>query len=216
MSEKMSDDEERSRYFQEIARTFLARRGAPFFLSAKDLDVVSSWEQAGIPLPVVVEGIEKAFENYRSGAGKKSRVLAISFCGAQVTRAFERSRDRKVGGRRTALERRDKRAFVRAEVEEFLKRIPSSLDFLKDIYLEAQKIMADPDMADEILERLDGEVENLLMIQAPASDRATMEKEILAEHKRLSREEVAAAAKIKLLKHLRDKYKVPYLSPFYY
>jgi hypothetical protein len=38
----------------------------------------------------------------------------------------------------------------------------------------------------------------------------------LAEHQRLRREELAAAVEIKLVKYLRDKHRVPYLSPFYY
>ena len=39
------------RYFQEIARHFLARRGAPFFLSAKDLALVEAWERPESPSP---------------------------------------------------------------------------------------------------------------------------------------------------------------------
>jgi len=213
---RMLDDKEQSRYFQGIARRFLARRGAPFFLSAKDLDLISSWEQAGIPLPVVLEGIEKAFENHRKGRRERGKILSISFCRAQVRQAFEQCRDRKVGGTQKTAERREKRVLLRSEIDRFLKRPLPGLEFLRDIFLEAQEKLGRPDSPDEVLERLDEETERLLLANADAEERAAVEKEILAEHQRLGREELAAAVEIKLVKYLRDKHRVPYLSPFYY
>lgn len=212
----MSENSEKSRYFQEITRRFLARRGAPFFLSARDLDLISSWEKAGIPLPVVLEGIEKAFENYRAGPEKKSKIHSLTFCKAQVARAFERHRERKVGRIRKTAERSDKRIRVQSEVEKFLKRIPPEADFLKSIYLEAQKKVAGLSFPDEDLERLDEDVERLLSANASAHEREAIEKEILAEHYRWTGEELEKAAEIKLVKYLRDKYGIPYLSPYYY
>jgi hypothetical protein len=205
------------RYFQEIARHFLAGRGAPFFLSAKDLDLVASWERAGIPLQVVLEGIERAFENYRTWASKRDKVLSLGFCRAQVERAFDRFRERNVGGARPDAVRPDKRVLIRSEIEKFLERIPPELGPLKDIYLEALKKMAGgPAAADDDPEHLDRETERLLLKIAGPADRSAVETEILAEHKRLSRDALAEAIRIKVLKRLRDAYKVPYLSPYYY
>ncbi|MGA2586782.1 MAG: hypothetical protein ABSF88_07145 [Candidatus Aminicenantales bacterium] len=205
------------RYFQEIARRFLAGRGAPFFLSAKDLDLVASWARAGIPLQVVLEGIERAFENHRTWASKRDKVLSLGFCRAQVERAFDRFRERNVGGVRANAARPDKRVLIRSEIEKFLERIPPELGPLKDIYLEALKKMAGgPAAADDDLEPLDRETERLLLKIAGPADRSAVETEILAEHKRLSRDALAEAVRVKVLKRLRDAYKIPYLSPYYY
>jgi hypothetical protein len=205
------------RYFQEIARRFLAGRGAPFFLSAKDLDLVASWARAGIPLQVVLEGIERAFENHRTWASKRDKVLSLGFCRAQVERAFDRFRERNVGGVRANAARPDKRVLIRSEIEKFLERIPPELGPLKDIYLEALKKMAGgPAAADDDLEPLDRETERLLLKIAGPADRSAVETEILAEHKRLSRDALAEAVRVKILKRLRDAYKIPYLSPYYY
>lgn len=54
-----------SKYFQSIALHFFKHRGAPFFLSSKELDYIAGWEKMGIPLHVVLEGIERSFESYR-------------------------------------------------------------------------------------------------------------------------------------------------------
>ena len=211
MSETVSE-----RYFQGIARHFLERRGAPFFLSAKDLDLISAWEQTGVPLPIVLEGIEKAFAARRAGAQTRGKVLALSFCRAQVESAFERERDRKVGGTRQPPGRSDKWTRIRAEVEGFLKSLPSGLVPLRPIFLEAREELAKSAVSDEALERLEAELEKILAARSGAEERAAAQSEILAKHKSLGGAALAAAVDLKLVKRLRDRHRIPYLSPFYY
>jgi hypothetical protein len=213
---EINPDEERSVYFQSIARHFLARRGAPFFLSAKDLNLIAAWEEARIPLPVVIEGIEKAFENFRRRPQKKEKVLSLLFCQAQVLKAFELDRDRRVGQRRRFEPRDDKRRRARAETEKFLARLPRDISFLKDVFLEALEKMAETEMSEEHLERLDECVERLLVTHADVGDQKTVGGEIQVEYRNLGRQERERIFEIRLVKHLRDKYKIPYLSFFYY
>jgi len=210
----MADD--RSRYFQEIARHFLARRGAPFFLSAKDLDLVSSWERAGIPLPVVLEGIESALDGPRAGSSPKGKVMSLSFCRRAVERAFGQHRDRKVGGSGRASGSRDKRALILPEVEKFLARIPPEVSFLGAVYSKAREMVSGPNRPDEELERLDEEVRGLLSARAASADREAVRKELVSEYRHLGPKELETALEIKLVKVLRDRYRIPYLSPFYY
>jgi len=208
---------ESDRYFEEIAKHFLDRRGAPFFLSAKDLDLVSSWERAGIPLPAVLEGIERAFAARRPGAPARGKVLALSFCRAQVEASFERHRERKVGGeRRPPASRKDKWPEIRAEVERFLGRIPESLETLGPVFIEAAAELAKPAVSEEALERLEAELERLLRALAGADERAAARSEILAEHKSLRGEALAAAVDLQVVRSLRAGRKIPHLSPFYY
>lgn len=48
-------------YLQAVERALLAGMGRGLMLSALDLDHVHRWARAGIPVEVVVAGIEKAF-----------------------------------------------------------------------------------------------------------------------------------------------------------
>lgn len=212
----ISEDQEQSLYFQKIARDFLARRGAPFFLSAKDLDLISSWEEAGIPLPVVLEGIEKAFDSYRLRQRKADKVLSLSFCSVQVSKAFQQHRERRVGGSRKDVPRREKRGRLQAETERFLAHLPTEVQFLKEIYQEARQKIAGTEAIDEAMEDLDGRVERLLLASAAEEDRERVKKEIRADGRRLAKEELTRVMSIQLVRHLRNKYKIPYLSPFYY
>lgn len=210
------DDQEQSLYFQKIARHFLAWRGAPFFLSAKDLALISAWEEAGCPLPVVLEGIDKAFENHRLRQPKADKILSLSFCDRQVSKAFEQYRDRKVGGGRTVTSRQDKRRRLQAEIKKFLARLPSEALFLEAIFHEALEKLAGPDFADEELEDLDEKVDGRLLAMADQDDMDKVKKEILAEGRRLAGDELARVRDIKLVRRLRERLRIPHLSLFYY
>ena len=210
------DDQEQSLYFQKIARHFLAWRGAPLFLSAKDLALISAWEEAGCPLPVVLEGIDKAFENRRLRQPKADKILSLSFCDRQVSKAFEQYRDRKIGSGRTMTSERDKRRRLQAEIKEFLAHLPAGALFLEDIFHEALEKLAGPDFADEDLEDLDEKVDGRLLVRAGQDDMDMVKKDILAEGRRLTESELARVRDIKLVRRLREKFKIPHLSLFYY
>jgi len=205
------------RYFGEVTRRFLERRGAPFFLSAKDLDLISGWERAGIPLPVVLEGIERAFAARRPGASPRGKVLSLSFCRAQVEGAFERHRDRAVGAtRRTAVPRSEKWTKIRAEVESFLERLPKGLEPLRAVFLESREELSKPAVSEDALDRLEAELDDIVRAQAGAEDRAAARSEILAEHRNLRGEALSAAVGLQVVRTLRDRHKIPHLSPCYY
>ena len=89
-------------YYQTIAREFFERRGAPFFLSPKDVALIARWEKARVPLDAVLEGMEKAFANYRKG-GRSAGALTLAFCEYQVRKAFGRETGK--AGRRSAEDR---------------------------------------------------------------------------------------------------------------
>ena len=59
---------DQSEYYRRIAKEFLQRRGAPFFLSPRDMAVIAGWEARRVPLAAVLEGIDRAFERSKSRA----------------------------------------------------------------------------------------------------------------------------------------------------
>ena len=79
-------------YLAEVRRLFLSKSGRGLALSPKDRAQVSQWSRAGVPLEVVLKGIEDAF----SGAAAK-RVRSLSYVVPAVESALEGFRTRKVG-----------------------------------------------------------------------------------------------------------------------
>jgi hypothetical protein len=210
------DDSERGRYYREIAAAFLKGRGAPFFLSAKDLDLVSQWERSGLPLPVVLEGIESAFGASRPGGRPRGKVLSLSYCEIPVARAWERHRDRKVGGTRKTAETRDRRAAVRTEIDRFLAGVPPGLEALRETFLAAKAALGKDGPSDEDLERWDEKIEEHIRAAVSAEDAAAAREAVRTEHGKLAPGELEKAAAVMLVKRLRAKFKIPYLSLFYY
>lgn len=209
-------DKHRSHYFQSIARHFFRLRGAPFFLSSKELDLIARWEKTNIPLHVVLEGISKSFEKYRLKPGKKGKILSLAFCDFQVLESFEQYKDRKVGGKKRIAEREEKKAQVRAKVQKFLEDIPREINYLKESYSRVQKMLSLKRVNEEKLEQMEERIEGILFEYSMNEEKERVKKEILAEYEFSGEEEFLRIFKLKLVKILREKYKIPYISLFYY
>jgi hypothetical protein len=183
---------ERDRYFQEISRAFLTRRGAPFFLSPKDLDLISSWEKAGVPLAIVLEGIDRAFAPCLEGRRPRGKVLTMAYCQNQVRRLYDLRRDRLVGNPgRTVPGRDGKRIKALAEVDEFLARgrVPPDIEA---IARQAREALASDAPDEEVLDRLDEEADGALAGDAAPRDRT------------------------RRIKTQREKIRLPYFGLYYY
>jgi hypothetical protein len=206
----------RSGYYRAIARAFLARRGAPFFLSPQDLALIADWERLRIPLPVVLEGVEKAFEPGRGQPRRK--VLALSGCAPLVRKSFELHRERKVGKRRTrkAGPTEDPRLRVHAEVTRFLDALPASVPYLEGIYRRAQELLANRETGDALFEELDERVDELLLRHCGHDEKVALRETAGRDYPGRPPDELLRIFHIRLIKHLREKYKIPYFCFYYY
>lgn len=208
--------ESRSKYFQSIALHFFKHRGAPFFLSSKELDYVARWEEMGIPLHVVLEGIERSFEIYRRKPGRKAKIQSLAFCDLQVIKAFAQDRERKVGHKKRMVERHEKRDRAKVEVERFLGKVPSQISYLKEAYSLAQKVLSQNHFDEEELERIEGKIEELLWKNSLDEEKKRVKRGIVKDYEFKEKKEIERIFRIKLVKLLRAKYKIPYISLFYY
>jgi len=208
----------REAYFRGISNRFIALRGAPFSLSPADLELISAWDSAGVPLDVVLEGIEEAFSVRPGRPRARGKILALSFCRPSVERAFALHRELAVGGKRGTGggNTEKKRLAARAEAERFLRRIPPSLAALRPHYEEALGLLsaAQPDL--ERLERLDEAVDAALESSVSPSERKEAETAVGRDHPRLRGEAKGEAVSTGLVKALREKFEVPRVSLFYY
>jgi hypothetical protein len=205
-----------SRYFREIANRFLARRGAPLFLSAKDLDLIATWEKAGVPLAVALEGIDRAFASRGRRGAAVGKVLALSFCAGEVLRGFERVRDRRVGGDRALPPRPDPRAAVRGAVESFLAAVPAPLSALGPLFRESLAKLGAAGLTDEEAEDLDARADAIVLASASPAEREAVRAAVRKEHRALPPAEVARAADVRLVKERRETLRVPYFACYYY
>lgn len=212
----MDNTDKKKFYFQTIARHFFEQRGAPFYLSSKELDLISSWEKKGIPLRVVLEGIKKTFENCQMKRGRKQKVFSLLYCNLPVLKIFNQHKERKIGLRSLILGNGEKDAIIKAEVEKFLKNISEHVNYLAGFYSSILSQLSQGTIREEQLEQIEEQIEELIVKNAPDEVKEKTKREVQAEFQISNKEEFHRVFRIKLIQKIRDKYKVPHISPFYY
>ncbi len=159
--------------------------------------------------------MERAFANYRKG-GRPAGALTLAFCEYQVGKALAGRRERRAGGARKAAPRDAKKERLRKEIGRFLGEVPPGLEGLAETFTAARAVLDDPGAGEEGLEALDERVEEALWQAAPEKDKARVRKDVrtgLSGKRTLDLEDVA---RTKLVKEMRERHKVPYLSLYYY
>jgi len=209
-------EKEKEQYFRLISRRFLSLRGAPFFLSSKELDQIENWLQTGIPLRVVLEGIQFAYEDFRKKPVRRSRKLYLVFCNAMVLKSFKQYKDRKVGLTQKVDNEDDKKEKVKKEGEGFLEKMPDEVAYLKAVYLGVVKELSREKFNEDNLEQYEEKIEALLLMNASQEEKDKAEEYARRELKILDAGELGRVINLKIIKLMRDKYKIPYVSPYYY
>jgi hypothetical protein len=93
-------------YFTEIEDAFVRRRGKHLLVSSLDWSLMESWKAAGVPLHVVLRGIERAFDSYESRPRNRS-VKSLFYCQEEVEAQFAEWLESRRGAGATATEAGD-------------------------------------------------------------------------------------------------------------
>lgn len=228
-------------YFTEIEDTFVRRRGKHLFLSPMDWALMETWKQQGIPLHIVLRGIERSFDSFEAKPRKRT-VKSLLYCQEEVEAQYAEWTEARVGAS-SSSEAGDleKTPFSFDAISEHLERSRESLlkraearrpeDDLSEAMLRAAALLADieQDLASgapldtrKLEDSLTG-LERLLndSMFAVASD-AELETQKAAVKEQLKpyRTQMEAAVYNQtfnnlLLKRLREQFAVPRLSLFY-
>jgi len=205
----------RSGYYRTIEKFFIELRGAPFFLSSKELHIIRQWEEGGIPLRVVLEGIKRSFEQGRSIQGRRHR--SLDYCRSYVMRAFEQHKNRLVGQMKEKASAKKKRTTeIRLEVERFLADIPEELQTLRPVFSSLHKKLSRGKMTEEELEKTEEAVERLIEESISSAERVEITEKIRSEFGKLRGAKFDQVFRVMALKRKREKHKIPHVSPFYY
>jgi len=116
-------------YYQEVESYFVSRRGSPLFITPDEWDLVFRWEQMGVPLDVVKEGIDRVFERPKS----LLKPRRLGYCRQTVEAAFRRFRESSFGSRAVGTAKED------AGAEAHLLSMSSALRELAALWSEKEK-----------------------------------------------------------------------------
>ena len=82
-------------YYGSVENYFVERRGSPLFITPAEWFLIFRWEEQGIPLPVIKEGIDRVFERPKTRAKPRK----LGYCRQTVEASFRRFREVSLGGR---------------------------------------------------------------------------------------------------------------------
>jgi hypothetical protein len=111
-------------YFTEIEDAFVRRRGKHLFLSPMDWALMETWKQQGIPLHIVLRGVEKSFDSFEARPRKRT-VKSLLYCQEEIEAQYAEWVEAHVGSSPSAdnfAPDSDKTPFSFEAVSEHLKR----------------------------------------------------------------------------------------------
>jgi len=230
-------------YFTEIEDAFVRRRGKHLFLSPMDWALMETWKQQGIPLHIVLRGVEKSFDSYEAKPRKRT-VKTLLYCQEEVEAQFAEWVESHVGAAVDSPESQtesDKTPFSFAAITEHLERSRNALselaksrtqeDDLSEALTRAVALLVDieKDFAssttldtrklEDSLTGLERMLNDSMLSVAGASTLDEFKKGVKDQLKPYRTQMDAAAYKQTfdnlLLKRLREQYAMPRLSLFF-
>ena len=114
-------------YFTEIEDAFVRRRGKHLFLSPLDWALMETWKQQGIPLHIVLRGVERSFDSFEARPRKRS-VKSLLYCQEEVEAQYAEWVEARVGAsEHSDSAESDKTPFSATAISEHLQRCHGAL-----------------------------------------------------------------------------------------
>ncbi|HEX2269148.1 MAG TPA: hypothetical protein VHH35_06420 [Pyrinomonadaceae bacterium] len=223
-------------YFTEIEDAFVRRRGKHLFLSPLDWALMETWKQQGIPLHIVLRGVERSFDSYESRPRKRS-VKTLLYCQEEVEAQYAEWMEARVGASEThdSVES-DATPFSASAIREHLERCHSAIVQLsalrrQDELSEAlsrvagllkeiqDDLVLDTRRLEDSLTGLERMLNEAMMAVVTSTDLDALKKEIKDQLKPYRSQMEAPVYNQTfdnlLLKRVREQFAVPRLSLFY-
>ena len=112
-------------YFTEVEEYFVRKRGKNLLISPLDWCLVELWRDSGIPLHIVLRGIERSFES--AARRQKSSPNTLFYCHQAILEAYQEYQNAMVGASE------DQKSESVAEVSEETARREAVLGYLEDL-----------------------------------------------------------------------------------
>jgi hypothetical protein len=113
-------------YFTEIEERFQQRRGSLLMLSTLDWALIETWREAGLPLEVVLRGIDDAFDKHDAqklrAKGRTRKINGLAWAAQSVMHAAEAAAEAATGARPREEKPERESGFEADRVRAFLER----------------------------------------------------------------------------------------------
>lgn len=210
-------------YFTEVEECFQKARGSGLFLlSPLDWALIDSWRNSGVPLEAVLQGVNAAFEKWRSRKTQRRLINSLAYCAQAVMEAAGRTPSRQSGSPANA-------PFAAEEIKEHLNACSERLRARPETALHeiaaALNALPVPDYMDKIGElelRLTALEEKMVaVLRASQSDeevvaiRQALEAELRPYRGKMTADQLSMLERRYVDTALLERARLPRLSLFY-
>jgi hypothetical protein len=229
-------------YFTEIEEHFQKRRGKATLLSPLDWSLMESFQQAGIPVEVVLRGVDRAFDKFEQRKNRLRQINSLAYCTQAIVAEYEHQKENAVGKDKKLSSEADNakdRENLSRLISEAVERVKSAivrlegqpldspvevLEHVRSSLVDIQREVSGQGQLDyENLELRLGTMEEKIFASfvATLSDEAFLDLRLrvsqeISRHKRgLRAEHVAMLERKMLTRRIFDQFKLPRLSLFY-
>jgi len=89
----ISESLPRSYYEDAVSEHFIWLRGSPFFcVGPADFNLIRRWRREGIPMAVVLRGLDSAFKKHRARRLRAEQINSLAYCWPQVLEEWKKVR----------------------------------------------------------------------------------------------------------------------------
>lgn len=229
-------------YFTEIEERFQQRRGSLLMLSTLDWALIETWREAGLPLDIVLRGIDDAFDHYDAkltrAKGRVRRINGLAWCSQAIMESAQRAAEASLAAPPAASETsaRPESGFEQPRVSAFLRStaatiaaatLPAPADAIAaEIASRLAALAAEVDAAPANLEALDRSLtvleEKLLAALLTATPETTLTdlreqaaRELAPYRGKMQAVQIRQVQQQFLGKRLFEAHHLPRLSLFY-
>jgi len=217
-------------YFTEIEETFIRRRGKHLLLSPIDWAMIEGWQERGIPLHIVLRGIESVFDVFDQNPGPRT-IKGLLYCREEIEAQYQDWLGMQVG-RSEEVSKVAGESFSREKIETHIQsaidqlRASKQKRFQEDferaaVRLEELKanLTDDAEIVDKSLNDIEHFLDQALVTNSDKKHLKTLERETTAQLRayksEMEKEGYENTYRLMLLKRLREDYGVPRLGLFY-
>ena len=222
-------------YFTEIEETFIRRRGRNLLLSPLDWALIETWQERGIPLHIILRGIERVFDSVDKQPTRKRSVKSLLYCKEEIEAQYAEWLESQVG-KESRVESSDSKTkesslFSDEAIAAHLEKVSADLKIAKDKFkdelgetlervgnrlAELRESFSNAETLEESLEKLDALVDdNLLRAFSIDNLKSEIEKNLASYRNKMDAEVYGRTFDLMILKRLREQAEIPRLSLFY-
>ena len=205
-------------YFTEIEQFYQTRRESFTLLSTLDWVLIENWKDQGVPLDVVLKGIDRAFSR------AKRRINSLAYCIKAIEEVIEEQKD-------TRVDRPELPQIPAEETARYLGDLATRVNAISNAFPEfASKIAAVATSirgvgtdnfreAEQILTALEDRLISILRVAAEESLLVEIQRDVQSElgpfRSTMTTEQLAMLEQQLLKRKLLERFDIPRLSLFY-